>query len=73
MANTNAPRMVLVKPVEDDESWNDFLEQENDASGYVLPIMMALVYIQDKDLSRNSLIFRYLFRHLLLIFYSKIL
>jgi hypothetical protein len=33
LLNTNPPRMVLVKPVDDDETWSELLEQENDMSG----------------------------------------
>ncbi|KAG7209539.1 hypothetical protein KM043_015619 [Ampulex compressa] len=36
LVNDNPPSMVLVKPVEDDEIWNDLLYQENDATGNVL-------------------------------------
>ena len=34
LTNTNPPRMVLVRPVEEDETWNDIFEQENDITGY---------------------------------------
>ncbi|XP_008209692.1 dyslexia-associated protein KIAA0319 isoform X1 [Nasonia vitripennis] len=33
LANSNPPSMVLVKPVEEDEAWTDFLNQGNDVSG----------------------------------------
>ncbi|XP_011500564.1 PREDICTED: dyslexia-associated protein KIAA0319 [Ceratosolen solmsi marchali] len=36
LANANPPSMVLVKPVEEDETWNDLLEQENDMSNLMM-------------------------------------
>ncbi|XP_017877512.1 dyslexia-associated protein KIAA0319 [Ceratina calcarata] len=33
LANENPPSMVLVKPVEEDEIWNDLLDQINDDTG----------------------------------------
>lgn len=34
LAKKSPPQMVLVKPVREDEAWSDFLDQDNDASGY---------------------------------------
>lgn len=33
LANMNPPRMVLVKPVDEEEAWNDFIDQDSDVPG----------------------------------------